>query len=118
MGVTGGGVALNAEKDHTTRGAQRMATYGIDEIDGGEAITSFTPEALEESATWGSPVRTWQFFDYTATEIRSDHNHLAMQVSGPDPEVCKRLVRAYYDAAFTIDRIIYEEAVKRHNQGS
>lgn len=95
-----------------------MATYGIDEIDGGEAIYELTPKGLEDSASWGGPVRTWQqFFDYTATEIRSDHNHLAMQVSGPDPEVCKRLVRAYYDAAFTIDRVIHEEAVRRHNKG-
>jgi len=92
-------------------------TYGIDEIDGGEAITEFTPKDIEESAGWGGAVRYWhQFFDYTATEFRSDHNHLAMQVTGPDAEVCKRLVRAYYDAAAQIDRVIADEAIKKFNK--
>lgn len=94
-----------------------MRTFGIDEIDGGEAITEFSPKDVEESASWGGPVRYWsQFFDYTVTEFRSDRNHLAMQVRGPDPEICKRLVRVYFDAAAGIDRAIAEEAAAKHRR--
>lgn len=91
-----------------------MRTFGLDEIDGGEEIYEITPENEEQAGQWGSNVRVWrQFFDYVATEIRSDHNHLAINVTGPDPEICKRLVRAYFDAATQIDRIIAELASER-----
>lgn len=95
----------------------KMVTFGIDEIDGGEAITEFSAKDIEESATWGGPVRYWsQFFDYTVTEFRSDRNHLAMQCRGPKPEVCKRLVRVYFDAAAQIDAAISDEAIRKHNE--
>jgi len=91
-----------------------VVTFGLDEIDGGEEFYELTPKNIGESSQWGTPVRYWrQFFDYVAMEVRSDHNHLAIQVTGPDPKVCKRLCRAYFDAATAIDAVISEEASKR-----
>ena len=91
----------------------KQTTYGLDEIDGGDEIYEITPELKSEN--WGATRNTWRFFEYVINEVRSDHNHLAVEVTGEDPEVCKRLARATFDAISIIDAQIAHEARERHN---